>query len=88
MKSLSAEMPSTAILLRNILRLFKSYCYQLQRLETLDANANRQGTYHVDLAILGVVGEQVLANEFGLLVEPLNFEYESFFSNALHWTFF
>ena len=41
-------------------------------------------TYHFSGVVFGVVGEQILANEGGLLVVPLGFEHESLLLDYRH----
>ena len=47
----------------------------------------RRLTYHVDAVITGVEGEQIVANQISLLVEPLHLEYVAFFLYLLHFCF-
>ena len=63
-----------AILFKNILRVFRS---------NYTHGVTHSGTYHLDGLVAGEVGKQVLADEVGLLVEPLALEHIAFLRGGL-----
>ena len=96
---LTSEVPT---LFKNILRFFKSYCHiessqvRQRTYESLNdpyssGNSLEEDcifTYHVDSAVTWVESEEVVADEVGLLVEPLHLEHVPFFLNLLHFRYF